>query len=75
MGFENNFVKQRPEGELYAIKAGDTLSHIAKDYKPDNVDLEDATVRLQEYNGIKDASQIQAGRQIVIPANWENSEI
>lgn len=48
------------EGVVYTIKAGDTLSKIAKKYKT-------TVSALVEANGIKDKNKIYAGQKIKIP--------
>ena len=59
-------------GDSYTVKSGDTLSKIAKDYKPENVSLEQMLVALfrnneNAFDG-KNMNRLRSGQIISIPA-------
>ena len=59
-------------GDSYTVKRGDTLSKIAKDYKPENVSLEQMLVALfrnneNAFDG-KNMNRLRSGQIISIPA-------
>jgi len=56
-----------PEQQTYVVQAGDTLLGIADRFAPSGVDSGTFANRIQEANGITDASQLQIGQELVIP--------
>ena len=58
-------------GDTYTVKRGDTLSKIAKDYKPDNVTLEQMLVTLFRNNETafdgKNMNRLRTGQIINVP--------
>jgi pilus assembly protein FimV len=68
-----------PKEDTYAVKRGDTLSKIAKEYKPDDVTLEQMLVLL--YRNNKDAfvsnnmNRLKTGKVLSIPDPSEASGI
>jgi pilus assembly protein FimV len=59
------------EGDTYTVRRGDTLSKIAKDYKPENVTLEQMLVALFRSNESafdgRNMNRLRAGQILTIP--------
>jgi Tfp pilus assembly protein FimV len=60
--------EQAIEVRTYAVQAGETLWQIAGDVALPGEDVRDAVLRLQELNGLADAS-LRAGQVLLLPAD------
>jgi nucleoid-associated protein YgaU len=57
-----------PEQQTYVVQAGDTLFAIAERFAPSGTDATTFAQRIAEANNIADASTIQIGDELIIPA-------
>ncbi len=60
-------VTPEPQEQTYVVQGGDTLLGIAERFAPAGVAPGDFATRIQEVNGITDASALQIGQEITIP--------
>jgi Tfp pilus assembly protein FimV len=60
--------QQAIEVQTYAVQAGETLWQIAGDVALPGEDVRDVVLRLQELNGLPDAS-LRAGQVLLLPAD------
>ncbi|MQC17898.1 MAG: LysM domain-containing protein [Chloroflexi bacterium] len=58
---------QEPQEQTYVVQGGDTLLGIAERFAPAGVAPGDFATRIQEVNGISDASSLQIGQELIIP--------
>ncbi|MEX2374845.1 MAG: LysM peptidoglycan-binding domain-containing protein [Dehalococcoidia bacterium] len=56
-----------PEEQTYVVQGGDTLLAIAERFAPPGIIPGDFATRIQEVNGITDASSLQIGQELTIP--------